>query len=166
MTPQHNNPTEVFENYRRQLRAFISRRVDSEAESEDILQEVFMRFVQTDTVNPIGQVAAWLFRTARNRIIDHGRKRREERMPQLRDSDDESGFVSEITALLADDSSSPEMPAAQRDVFCLTEMEGFTFRELAEDTGIPVATLLSRKHYAVKYLRSRLAEIYEAFLTD
>lgn len=85
---------------------------------------------------------------------------------------------------LADDSSSPEMeylralvweevekalgelPAAQRDVFCLTKMEGFTFRELAEDTGIPVATLLSRKHYAVKYLRSRLAEIYEAFLTD
>ena len=59
-----------------------------------------------------------------------------------------------------------ELPAAQRDVFELTEMEGFTFRELAEDTGIPVATLLSRKHYAIKYLRSRLADIYEAFLTD
>ena len=184
MKPEKNNPAEVFENYRRQLRAFISRRVDSEAEGEDILQEVFMRFVQTETVNPIGQVAAWLFRTARNRIIDHSRKRREERMPQMRDPDDESGFVSEITALLADDSSSPEMeylralvweevekalgelPAAQRDVFELTEMEGFTFRELAEDTGIPIATLLSRKHYAVKYLRNRLADIYEAFLSD
>lgn len=183
MTPQRNNPAEVFENYRRQLRAFITRRVDSEAEGEDILQEVFMRFVQTDTVNPVGQVAAWLFRTARNRIIDHSRKRREERMPQLRD-DGEGGLISEITALLADEGSSPEMeylralvweevekalnelPAAQRDVFELTEMEGFTFRELAEDTGIPVATLLSRKHYAVKYLRSRLADIYEAFLTD
>lgn len=184
MKPEKNNPAEVFENYRRQLRAFIARRVDSEAEGEDILQEVFMRFVQTDTVNPIGQVAAWLFRTARNRIIDHSRKRREVRMPQMREQDDESGFVSEITALLADDSSSPEMeylralvweevekalgelPAAQHDVFELTEMEGFTFRELAEDTGIPVATLLSRKHYAIKYLRSRLADIYEAFLTD
>ena len=153
MKPERNNPTEVFENYRRQLRAFIARRVDSEAEGEDILQEVFMRFVQTDTVNPVGQVAAWLFRTARNRIIDHSRKRREERMPQMHGQDDESGFVSEITALLADEGSSPEM-------------EGFTFRELAEDTGIPVATLLSRKHYAVKYLRSRLADIYEAFLTD
>ena len=58
MKPERNNPTEVFENYRRQLRAFIARRVDSEAEGEDILQEVFMRFVQTDTVNPVGQVAA------------------------------------------------------------------------------------------------------------
>ena len=90
----------------------------------------------------------------------------------------------EETALLTDEESSPEMeylrtlvweevekalgelPAAQRDVFELTEMEGFTFRELAEDTGIPVATLLSRKHYAVKHLRNRLAEVYEALLTE
>lgn len=183
MKRQRNNPAEVFERYRRQLRAFISRHVSSTEEGEDILQEVFLRFIQTDTVNPISQIAAWLFRTARNRIIDHRRKFREERMPQFRDEDD-SGLISEITALLADDSRSPEMeylralvweeltkaldelPAAQRDIFELTEMEGFSFRELAEDTGIPIATLLSRKHYAVKFLRGRLAEIYEAFLTD
>lgn len=156
MKPEKNNPAEVFENYRRQLRTFIARRVDSEAEGEDILQEVFMRFVQTDTVNPIGQVAAWLFRTARNRIIDHSRKRREERMPQMREQDDESGFVSEITALAGRTTAvrrrwstcgpwsgrrskrpSANCPAAQRDVFELTEMEGFTFRELAEDTRNP-----------------------------
>ena len=93
-------------------------------------------------------------------------------------------MVGEITALMADDSRSPEMeylralvweelekaldelPAAQRDVFELTELEGFTFRELAEDTGLPVATLLLRKHYAVRHLRSRLADIYEALLSD
>lgn len=155
----------------------------STQEGEDILQEVFLRFIQTDPVNPVTEIAAWLFRTARNRIIDHYRKRREERLPQPRD-DGESGLISEITALLADDGGSPEMeylralvweelakaldelPAAQREVFELTEMEGFTFRELAEDTGIPVATLLSRKHYAVKHLRTRLADIYEALLTD
>ena len=90
----------------------------------------------------------------------------------------------EITDLLADDRTSPEteylrmvvweelekaldeLPAAERNVFHLTEMEGYTFRRLAEDTGIPVATLLSRKHYAVKHLRRRLAEIYEALLID
>lgn len=183
MTQQPNNPAEVFERYRRQLRAFVSRHVSSAAETEDIVQEVFLRFIRTDAVDPVAQIAAWLFRTARNRIIDHYRKSREERLPQPRD-DDESGLVSEITALLADDSSSPEMeflrtlvwkelskaleelPDAQRDVFELTEIEGFTFRELAEDTGIPIATLLSRKHYAVKFLRTKLAEIYEAFLTD
>ena len=184
MNAPKNNPAEVFGKYRRQLGAFIARRIPSREEAEDILQDVFMRFVQTDALNPVTQVAAWLFRAARNRIIDHSRKRREERMPQMRGQDDESGFVSEITALLTDEESSPEMeylrtlvweevekalgelPAAQRDVFELTEMEGFTFRELAEDTGIPVATLLSRKHYAVKHLRNRLAEVYEALLTE
>ena len=59
-----------------------------------------------------------------------------------------------------------ELPAEQRDIFWLTEIEGLSFRELAEDTGIPIATLLSRKHYAVKHLRNRLADIYEAILHE
>lgn len=180
MAEKRNNPTDVFENYRHRLGAFIARRVPNREEAEDILQEVFLRFVQTDAINPVAQVAAWLFRAARNRIIDYRRKHREASLPAPRD--EEGGMVDEITALLADESSSPEMeylrrlvweevekaldklPAAQRDVFWLTEMEDFTFRELAEATGIPVATLLSRKHYAVKHLRHRLADLYEALL--
>ncbi len=176
-----NNPAEVFERYRRQLGAFIARRVPSRDEADDILQDVFLRFVQTDALNPVGQVAAWLFRTARNRIIDHGRKHREAPLPE---TDGERGMVSEIAALLADEERSPEMeflrttvweelekaldelPAEQRDVFWLTEMEGFAYRELSEATGLPVATLLSRKHYAVKHLRNRLADIYEALLRE
>lgn len=181
MTPARNNPAEVFEKYRRQLGAFIVRRIPSREEAEDIVQEVFMRFVQTDALNPVTQVAAWLFRAARNRIIDHRRKHRETLLPE---PDDEKGIVSEITALLADEENSPEtellrtmvwdelekaldeLPAEQRDIFWLTEIEGLSFRELAEDTGIPIATLLSRKHYAVKHLRNRLADIYEAILHE
>ncbi|MDE7078277.1 MAG: sigma-70 family RNA polymerase sigma factor, partial [Alistipes sp.] len=97
MMPARNNPAEVFEKYRRQLGAFIVRRIPSREEAEDILQEVFMRFVQTDALNPVTQVAAWLFRAARNRIIDHRRKHRETLLPE---PDDEKGIVSEITALL------------------------------------------------------------------
>lgn len=183
MTPPHTDPGEAFDRYRRQLGAFISRQIGPGQEAEDILQEVFLRFVRADAADPVEQTAAWLFRAARNRIIDHRRKHREERLhPPC--EDEESGMVGEITALMADDSRSPEMeylralvweelekaldelPAAQRDVFELTELEGFTFRELAEDTGLPVATLLSRKHYAVRHLRSRLADIYEALLSD
>lgn len=179
-----NSPAAIFDRYRRQLLAFIVRRAPAD-EAEDILQEVFLRFVQADAASPIEQVAAWLFRTARNRIIDRLRKRREEPLPAVRqDPDDDTGLVSEITALLADDRESPEMeylrrlvweeleraldelPEPQRDIFYLTEIEGFSFRELAEDTGIPVATLLSRKHYAVRHLRKRLADIYEALLID
>ncbi len=106
MRPPRNNPAEVFEKYRRQLGAFIARRVPSPDEAEDILQEVFLRYVQTDALNPVAQVAAWLFRTARNRIIDYGRKHRECAFPQV---DEEKGVVSEITALLSDDDRSPEM---------------------------------------------------------
>ena len=72
-----NNAADVFARYRHRLGAFIARRVPTQEEAEDILQEVFLRFVETDALNPVSQVAAWLFRTARNRIIDHGRKRRE-----------------------------------------------------------------------------------------
>lgn len=183
MERRTNDASEVFERYRLQLRAFISRRVSSSSEVEDILQEVFLRFVQADAATPVGQVAAWLFRVARNRIVDHSRKRRESAYPVC-EQDDDTGLVSEVTSLLADDSDTPEirymralvweelekaldeLPEPQRDVFYLTEIEGFSFRKLAEDTGIPVATLLSRKHYAVRYLRTRLADIYEALLTE
>ena len=179
---QKRDPATVFERYRRQLLAFISRRVGPETDSEDILQEVFLRFVQTDAVNPISQVAAWLFRVARNRIVDTGRKQREQSLPAVRDDDD--ALLYEVTDFLIDDNRSPDMelirttiweemtavldelPTEQRDAFLLTEVEGFSFRELSEDTGIPVATLLSRKHYAVKHLRRRLADLYVALLED
>ena len=180
MPEKRSSAGEVFEKYRRRLGAFIARRVPTQEEAEDILQEVFLRYVQTDALNPVSQVAAWLFRTARNRIIDHGRKHCECALPEV---DEETGMISEIADLLVDDDASPEseylrmlvreelkealdeLPAEQRDVFYLTEVEGFAFRELAEDTGIPMATLLSRKHYAVKHLRRRLADLYEAFFT-
>lgn len=183
MERKANDAAAIFDRYRRQLLAFIARRAPVE-DAEDILQEIFLRFVQADAVSPVKQVAAWLFRAARNRIIDRLRKRREVPYPTSRqDADDETGLVSKITELLTDDES-PEMeylrklvweeldraldelPEAQREIFWLTEIEGFSFRELAEDTGIPIATLLSRKHYAVRFLRERLADIYEALLTE
>ena len=184
MPEKRSNAAEVFEKYRRRLGAFIARRVPSSAEADDILQDVFLRYMQSDALNPVSQVAAWLFRTARNRIIDRRRKSREVSLPAPRGEDDETGLVSEIAALLADDDASPEteylralvweeleealreLPEPQREVFWLTEIEGFSFREIAEDTGIPIATLLTRKHHALKHLRLRLADIYEAFLTD
>lgn len=176
------DPAAVFERYRRQLLAFVSRRAGPGTDSEDIVQEVFLRFVQADAADPVVQVAAWLFRTARNRLIDKGRKRREEPLPTAVDDDD--SLVCEVTGFLLDESPSPELellratvweevtaavdelPAAQREAFWMTEVEGFGFRELSEITGIPVATLLTRKHRAVKYLRRRLADLYAALLED
>jgi len=66
-------------------------------------------------------------------------------------------LMDEIEAALA------ELPASQRDVFVAHEIDGQSFAEIARSTGVSVNTLLSRKHYAVRHLRSRLREIYEEF---
>jgi len=57
-----------------------------------------------------------------------------------------------------------ELPEEQREVFVAHELEGRSFKELAEETGLSVNTLLSRKHYAVLFLRQRLRAIYDEFL--
>ncbi len=168
-----------FEKYRRQLLSFIRNRT-SEEEAEDTLQDVFLRFVEADRVSPITQVANWLYQAARNKIIDNSRKKREERMPEVRtEQDDGEAFMLQISELMTSDDYSPEkeqlrnavweeledaladLPREQRYVFEQTEFEGRSFKDLSEETGLPVNTLISRKHYAVKYLRNQLREIYE-----
>jgi RNA polymerase sigma factor (sigma-70 family) len=59
-----------------------------------------------------------------------------------------------------------ELPAEQREVFVAHELLGRTFKEIAEETGIGVNTLLSRKRYAVLHLRERLQELKDDFDFD
>jgi RNA polymerase sigma factor (sigma-70 family) len=63
------------------------------------------------------------------------------------------------------DAALDELPDEQRDVFIAHEVEGHSFKELAEDTGLSINTLLARKHYAVVRLRRRLQTIYDEFRT-
>jgi len=161
------------------LRNFIRRRVDDEADAEDILQEVFYEFVETfRMMKPIEQAGAWLFRVARNRIID--RFRRKSREPRREETAlDEDGERRSLDELLPSADAGPEaayarsllvaeleealdeLPEEQRWVFVAHEMEGRSFKELAAETGVSVNTLLGRKHYAVLYLRRRLKNIYD-----
>jgi RNA polymerase sigma factor (sigma-70 family) len=53
-----------------------------------------------------------------------------------------------------------ELPDEQREVFVMHELEGRSFKEIAEITGEPLNTLLSRKRYAVLFLREQLQELY------
>jgi RNA polymerase sigma factor (sigma-70 family) len=57
-----------------------------------------------------------------------------------------------------------ELPPEQREIFELTELEAIPVKEISETTGVPVNTLLSRKHYAVVHLRKRLVVLYEEIL--
>lgn len=162
------------------LRRFIRRRVADESDVEDILQDVFSELVEAYRLaQTVGNVSAWLFRVARNRITDLFRKRRTQALPEaVLDEDGESPELDELllaeeggpeSAYLRDalleelDAALDELPDEQQQVFVAHEFEGRSFKELAAETGESVNTLLSRKHYAVRYLRKRLQTLYEEF---
>jgi RNA polymerase sigma factor (sigma-70 family) len=164
------------------LRSYIRRRVVDQDSTEDILQEVFFELIEAyRLVKPIEQVSAWLFRVAKNRIVDSFRKRKLVSLSQATYGDDDETAVP-LEDLLPSPESSPEaayargvlldeldealaeLPEEQRLVFIAHEWEGYSFKELAAETGVSVNTLLSRKRYAVLHLRQRLHSIYDEFV--
>ena len=173
--------SEVISEERSRLRNFIRRRVPNPADAEDILQDVFYKLVEANRLlMPIDHVTGWLFRVARNRITDLFRKRREDSISDAR-FEDEHGEVLRIEDLLPSPDAGPEalyargvlleelelaideLPDEQREVFVAHELEGRSFKELSAESGVKVNTLLSRKRYAVLYLRERLQNIYDEF---
>ena len=165
------------------LKSFIRKRVRNSEDAEDILQDVFYQFVKTveNSMNPIEQVSAWLYRVARNLIINRGVKKREVEMPVYRSDDTDDEVLSEFSEILFSNETSPtpeteylrslfwlelekalyELQPEQREIFELTELDGIPVKEISETTGIAVNTLLSRKHYAVRHLRKRLEGLYQ-----
>ena len=178
---QNRRVAETIEREQGRLRNFIRKRVLDESDVEDILQEVFYELVQAyRLMKPLERVGAWLFRVARNRIIDRFRGRRQEAagisLPSVddaerfpwedllpsREASPEAAYARQV--LMEEiDAALDELPEEQREVFVAHEFEGRSFRELAAATGLSVNTLLSRKHYAVLYLRRRLRAIYDEF---
>ena len=183
MSEQDRRIAETVERERGRLRNFIRKRVADREDVEDVLQDVFFELVEAyRLMKPIEEVGAWLFRVARNRIIDRFRKRGPEsstatppvpdydegEVPSLEDllpSPDAGPEAAYARGVLLDelDSALDELPEEQRFVFVAHELEGRSFRELAAETGVAVNTLLSRKHYAVLHLRRRLQKIYNEF---
>ena len=161
------------------LRSFIRKRVLDTGDAEDVLQDVFYELTQAyRLMKPVEQVTAWLYRVARNRITDLFRKQKavslsdsvaqDEDAPALEDllpSPDAGPDAIYARNLLLEalEEAIDELPANQRDVFVAHELQGRSFRELSEETGVSVNTLLSRKRYAVLHLRQRLQEVDERF---
>ena len=177
---QDRHISEAVEQQRGRLRNFIRSRVPDPSDAEDILQDVFYELVAAYRLaKPIEQLGAWLFRVARNRIIDRFRKQKPEASSVGGRADDENTLS--LEELLPSPDASPEsvfvrnvlmdeigealaeLPPEQREVFIANEIEGRTFAEIAGETGISINTLLSRKRYAVLHLRRHLREIYEEF---
>ena len=143
------------------LRNFIRRRVSDPRDAEDILQDVFSALVEANQLlMPIEHVTGWLFRVARNRIIDLFRRKRTEPLEfeDLLPSPDAGpdALYERGLWLEALEDALDALPADQRDVFVRHEIEGRSFKEIAADTGVNVNTLLSRKRYAILRLRELL----------
>lgn len=158
------------------LRNFLKKRVSDPSDVEDILQDVFYELVEAyRMVKPVEQVGAWLFRVARNRVIDLFRKKRpvsiedvnpsfEELLPSPEAGPDAQFARSLLWQELED--ALAELPSNQREVFIATEIDGRSFKDISAETGVSVNTLLSRKRYAVLHLRERLKEIREEILGE
>ena len=163
------------------LLGFIRNRVSSLEEAEDILQDVFYQFVAGyDTIESLDRVTSWLFSVARNKIID--RYRRDASRPKRTDfgiqtgTDDDAPLT--LQDILPDLGNTPEdsylrdviweaimdavdeLPAEQRQIFILNEIQERSFREISEETGVSINTLLSRKRYAILSLRKKLQRLY------
>jgi len=179
MAEQDKRITETISRERGRLRSFIRRRVSDANEVEDILQDVLFEYVEAYRLpKPIEQVGAWLFRVARNRIIDRFRKKREVQLPSALDGEEDDHWLEDVLpspeagpeaayarGVLLEElyAALGELPKEQREIFIAHELEGRSFKELAVESGASVNTLLARKRYAVLHLRARLQTIYDEF---
>ena len=179
MAEQDQRISEVVRREQSRLRNFIRRRVANPRDAEDILQEVFYELLEANRLlMPIDHITGWLFRVARNRITDLFRKKKPERfsdtaaadeddeLPQWEDllpSPDAGPEALYVRSVLLDELelALDELPDEQREVFVAHELEGHSFKELSEVSGVNINTLLARKRYAVLHLRKRLQSIYD-----
>lgn len=179
-TAQEREIADTVARERSRLRNFIRRRIIDQDEAEDILQDVFEELVEAYQVpDSIEQVSAWLFRVAKNRIVDRFRKKKEEPLPDADESDGDYRLdlalpspeagpeAAYARAMLLDmlRAALDELPANQREVFIAHELDGRSFKDMAAATGIAINTLLARKRYAVLHLRERLRSAYDEFET-
>jgi RNA polymerase sigma factor (sigma-70 family) len=179
ITEQDQLLSEALERDQTRLRSFIRRHVTDTSEAEDVLQDVFYELLEAyRLMKPIEHVTAWLFRVARNRMVDLFRRKKpsslnnpvsaEEGADTLEDllpSEDAGPEATYARNVLLDalDEALEELPEAQREVFIAHELMGQSFKEISAETGLSVNTLLSRKHYAVLHLRQSLQSIYENY---
>ena len=165
--------TGTVRDYGRRLFGFVRQRVRSDEDAEDIVQDVWVQLSRVADLTQIEQVGQWLYRVARNKIIDSHRKKKALAASDLARDENADDDLSEFlfvddrtpeTALLRELfwaellKGLSELPPEQRDVFVWNELDGETFQAIADRTGDNLKTLISRKRYAVRKLRARLQQ--------
>jgi len=183
-TEQDQRIQQTVQKERKRLLQFIQKRVDNMADAEDILQDVFFQFTQYLRLgSQVESITGWLFAVTRNKITDWFRKKKERSFSDeqvVKEDGEDALSLADILPDMQAETDAPlirkiiseaimeaveQLPEEQRYVFIQHEIEGRSFKELAEETGVSVNTLLSRKRYAVLYLRERLLSVYQELST-
>lgn len=182
MDEQDRLIAEAVERDEPRLRSFIRKRVLDLGDAEDVLQDVFYELISAyRMMQPAEQVTAWLYRVARNRITDLFRRKKAVSLNEPAEGEEDARALEDllpspdagpdavfarVVLMQALDEALDELPEEQRTVFVAHELAGRSFKEIAEESGVSVNTLLSRKRYAVLHLRERLQEIRKEFAVE
>jgi RNA polymerase sigma factor (sigma-70 family) len=174
---KNSHVLQTIKSYGKGLMGFIRKRVKTEEDAEDILQDVWYQLSSLVNAAPVEHTGAWLYKVARNKIIDKHKKKSEELLSEnfSEDGDEEPDFK----AFLLTEGTTPEteylrnmfweqlflaldeLPEEQKQVFIWQELDGISFQEITQRTGEKTQTLVTRKRYAVLHLRKRLRQLYE-----
>ena len=175
---KENMISQTVSSYGGKLMSFIRPKVKNTEDAEDILQEVWYQFSSLTNLSEIVNIGGWLYRVTSNKIIDKYRKKKTENLEDFV-YEDEDGSFSIKDILLLDESAGPdikmfqdeiwkklfealdELPEKQRLVYVENELNDKKLQEIADEQGENIKTIISRKNYAVKHLRSRLKQLYE-----
>jgi RNA polymerase sigma-70 factor (ECF subfamily) len=166
---------EVLEFFRAELgrlTTFVRRRMEEAGavEAEDVVQDVALRlFTLPDVAQPVENLAAYVFTSLQNRLADLWRSKQRHPEPDCLDGklaqlavsavegntpNDPAALVEQCERLQQIDRAMAKLPAEERAVITATEIEGRSFRELADEWTTPIGTLLARKHRAMLKLRT------------
>ncbi len=173
-----NSITKTIQQFGKNLFGFVRGRVKSTEDAEDILQDVWYQLSNLSDLDNLESISGWLYEVAQNKITDKSRKKKNLLLEDVGYERDEGDLnIKEI--LLLDENNNPELgifkeifwkelmtsldelPLNQKEVFILNEMEDLTLKEIAIIKNENLKTIISRKGYAIKYLRNKLNYLYK-----
>jgi RNA polymerase sigma-70 factor (ECF subfamily) len=150
------------------LKAYVHSKIEDSADrdAEDIIQDVALKVLSRKQVLPINNIAGFFYHSIKNKIVDIMRQQKRSTHTEDDFENQFSDFV-ELFYGASDNTYSEAMKVAlkdaifdlkplYRDIIVAVEIEGYSYREISEETGIPEGTLLSRRHRAISILLKKL----------